>query len=208
MRRTVFGAVLLFWAVSASAAPSVFVKSEPNSMWWDGAMTARILGQAAGPVTAEKLSAYLAETMIYYSYKVCSLEAVQSDTFVGIDRATQKEIDEYRPHASWRAETVAPGGRRILGQSVVFEGCGAEDPRGAALLVTDVATGEILRWLPMGSYTDRNGRQAPIWVMFLDPRDENGEEVFSTSLCRDCGDRTFVYYDVTRRHVYVEHNGH
>ncbi|MGN7928640.1 hypothetical protein [Sphingopyxis sp. 22461] len=195
-------------AAPASAAPSVFVKSEPNSMWWDGAMTARILGTSAGPVTAEKLSAYLEKTMIYYSYRVCSLEAVQGDTFVGIDRATQLQIDEYRPHVSWRAESVAPGGRRILGQSVVFEGCEADDPRGGALLVTDIATGEILRWVPMGSYTNKSGDAVPIWVMFLDPRHEGGEDLFSTSLCRDCGDRTHVYYDVTRRHIYTEHNGH
>ena len=177
-------------------------------MWWDGAMTARILGKSAGPVTVEKLSAYLEKTMIYYSYRVCSLEAVQGDTFVGIDRATQEQIDEYRPQLSWRAESTAPGGRRILGQSVVFEGCGEDDPRGGALLVTDAATGEILRWLPMGSYTDRKGAVVPIWVMFLDARRENGEELFSTSLCRECGDQTNVYYDMTRRHVYTEHNGH
>jgi hypothetical protein len=177
-------------------------------MWWDGAMTARILGKSAGPVSTEKLSDYLSETMIYYSYKVCSLEAVQGDTFVGIDRATQTQIEEYRAQSTWRAESVAPGGRRLLGQSVVFEGCGEEDPRGAALLVTDVATGEILRWVPMGSYTDRSGREVPIWTMFLDARTEGGEELFSTSLCRDCGDRTSVYYDVTRKHVYTEHNGH
>jgi len=194
--------------VEAAAAPSVFVKTEAGGMWWDGEMTARILGKSAGPVTTDKLSAYLADTMIYYSYKVCSLEAVGPDTFVGIDRATQVQIEEYRQQMSWRAEGVAPGGRRIIGQSVVFEGCDSDDPRGAALLVTDAATGEILRWVPMGSYTDRLGRSVPIWVMFLDPRSEGGDEIFSTSLCRDCGDRTNAYYDVTRRHVYIEHNGH
>ncbi|MFZ5727207.1 MAG: hypothetical protein ACOY4C_12405 [Pseudomonadota bacterium] len=208
MQKAIASLVLLFWAVSANAAPSIFVKSEPNTMWWDGSMTARILGQSAGPVTAEKLSTYLAETMVYHSYRVCSLEAVQDDTFVGINRGTQIQIDEYRPRVSWQAESVAPGGRRIIGQSVVFEGCDEEDPRGAALLVTDVATGEILRWLPMGSYTDRHGRQVPIWVMFLDPREADGEELFSTSLCRECGDRTYIYYDITRRRVYAEHNGH
>ena len=192
-------------SVTASAAPSVFVKGAPNSMWWDGSMNARILGQAAGPVTVKKLSDFIGETMTYYSYSVCSLEPVGPDTFVGIDRATQTEIDSYRMQSSWRAESVAPGGRRILGQSVVFE-ARDDGPKGAALLVTDAATGEILRWQPMGNYTDSSGRDVPIWVMFLDAKE--GDELFSTSLCRECGDRTHIYYDVTRRHVYAEHNGH
>ncbi|WP_132469813.1 hypothetical protein [Novosphingobium sp. ST904] len=191
--------------MAVNAAPSVFVKKEPNSMWWDGAMNARILGQAAGPVTVKKLSDFIGETMIYYSYTVCSLEPVGPDTFGGIDRDTQTEIDGYKAQSSWRAESVAPGGRRILGQSVVFEGCD-DGPRGAALLVTDTMTGEILRWQPMGNYTDNAGREVPIWVMFLDPK--QGEELFSTSLCRECGDRTHIYYDITRKHVYAEHNGH
>src|SRR3546814_9324401 len=118
---------------SVKAAPSVFVKKETNSMWWDGAMNARIFGQAAGPVTVKKLSDFIGETMIYYSYTVCSLEPVGPDTFGGIDRDTQTEIDGYKAQSSWRAESVAPGGSRILGQRVVFEGC-AEGPRGAALL--------------------------------------------------------------------------
>jgi len=192
---------------SAAAAPSVFVKVEANGMLWDGVMTARILGKSAGTVTTEKLSAYLADTMIYYSYRVCALEPAAPDTFVGIDRATQSQIDEYRVQSTWRAEGVGPGGRRILGQGV-FEGCDSEDPRGAALLVTDAMTGEILRWLPMGNYTNSSGSSVPIWVMFLDAKAEGGDELFSTSLCRDCGDRTNVYYDVSRKYVYTEHNGH
>lgn len=199
-------AVLLSaWSITAAAAPSVFVKSEPNMMWWDGAMNARILGKAAGPVTTQRLSEYINETMIYNSYKVCSLEPATSDSFVGIDRATQAEIDAYKAFSSWRAEGVAPGGRRILGQSVLFEACD-EGPSGAALLVSDAATGEILRWQPMGSYTDQSGHEVPIWVMFLDAR--TGDELFSISLCRECGDRTHVYYDENRRRVYSEHNGH
>jgi len=185
--------------------PSVFVKGEPSRNWWDGTMNARILGKAAGPVTVQKLSDYIGETMIYYSYSICSLEAVGPDSFVGIDRTTQAEIDAYRAMSSWRAESIAPGGRRILGQSVLFEACD-DSPRGAALLVTDAATGEVLRWQPMGNSTDSAGREVPIWVMFLDAKE--GDELFSTSLCRECGDRTNVYYDVARRHVYAEHNGH
>lgn len=205
MRALMVALLVSAWSVATSAAPSVFVKGEPSRNWWDGTMNARILGKAAGPVTVQKLSDYIGETMIYYSYSICSLEAVGPDSFVGIDRTTQAEIDAYRAMSSWRAESIAPGGRRILGQSVLFEACD-DGPRGAALLATDAATGEILRWQPMGNYTDSAGREVPIWVMFLDAKE--GDELFSTSLCRECGDRTNVYYDVTRRHVYAEHNGH
>ena len=169
-------------------------------------MNARILGRAAGPVTAERLSEYLERELIYGSYRVCSLEAVQSDTFVGIDRATQTEISATLPHVAWRATGVAPDGRRVVGQSVVFEGCGAEDPRGAALLVSDAANGEILRWEPLGRRMVA-GRSVPSWVMFINPK-EGDHDLFSYSYCTECGDRTYVYYDVTRRRIYTEHNGH
>src|SRR3546814_15168387 len=91
--RVLLAAILLSMSsVAVNAAPSVFVKKEPNSMWWDGAMNARILGQAAGPVTVKKLSDFIGETLIYYSYTVCSLEPVGPDTFGGINRDTQTEI--------------------------------------------------------------------------------------------------------------------
>lgn len=49
--------VALGASVAANATPGVFVRSEPGGAWWNGQMNARILGQAAGPVTAERLSA-------------------------------------------------------------------------------------------------------------------------------------------------------
>src|SRR3546814_16698720 len=118
--RVLLAAILLSMSsVAVNAAPSVFVKKEPNSMWWDGAMNARILGQAAGPVTVKKLSDFIGETMIYYSYTVCSLEPVGPDTFGGIDRAPQPEIDGYKDHSSCHSESVAPGVRRLLAHSAV-----------------------------------------------------------------------------------------
>lgn len=193
-------------SVAATAAPSVFVQSEQGGVWWNGQMNARILGRAAGPVTVESLSAYLEEELIYGPYRVCALEAVQADTFVGIDRPTQEEINATLPHVAWRANGTTPDGRRVLGQSVVFEGCDAEDPRGAALLVTDAASGEILRWEPLGPRMVA-GRSVPSWVLFINPKDGD-HDLFSYSYCTECGDRTYVYYDVTRRRIYTEHNGH
>lgn len=144
--------------------------------------------------------------MIYGVYRVCSLEAVQPDTYVGIDRATQAEIDETQPQAAWRATGVTPDGRRVVGQSVLFEGCDPEDPRGAALLVTDAATGEVLHWEPLGERIVRSV-SVPSWVLFLHSK-EGDHDLFSYSGCLECGDRTHVYYDVTRRRIYTEYNGH
>jgi hypothetical protein len=169
-------------------------------------MNARILGQSAGPVTTERLSAYLEREMIYGVYRICSLEAVQPDTYVGIDRATQAEINATQPEAAWRATGVTPDGRRVVGQSVLFEGCDPGDPRGAALLVTDATTGEVLHWEPLGERVVR-GVSVPSWVLFLHSK-EGDHDVFSYSGCAECGDRTYVYYDVTRRRIYTEYNGH
>lgn len=183
------------------------MRAEGSQPWWGGTSEARILGKSVGPVTAEKLTAYIEETQIFNSYSVCALEAVQGDTYVGIDRATQADIDTSRPHIAWRAEASAPGGRKILGQSVLFEGCD-DGPKGAALLVTDAVTGEILRWVPLGTYTDEAGREQPAWVLFVTPREDGDDALFSFSGCTECGARTYVYYDVTRRHIYTEYNGH
>lgn len=205
MKKAIMAAGALMVGTMAEANPSVFVRSEPGFAWWLRQMEGRVLGKSAGPVSAEDLSTYLEETMLYSPYRVCSLEPIQEDTFVGIDREAQSEIDATQADVSWQMEAATPDSRRVLGQSVVFEGCDQEDPRGAALLVTDNATGEILRWQPLGQVSDGT-RSYPVWVLFLYPR--NDDELFSYSGCTECGDRTNVYYDVTRKRIYTEHNGH
>lgn len=184
----------------------MFVRAETGLGWWLRKMEARILGRAAGAVTVQRLNEYLGEELVYGPYEVCSLEAVLPDTFVGLDRATQAEINATLPHVSWRVAAVAPDGRRIVGQSVVFEACDESDPRGAALLITDEATGEILRWEPLGYREDTQGREYPAWTLFIHAKSD--DELFSYSACVECGARTFLYYDVTRRRVYSEYNGH
>lgn len=191
----------------ANAAPSVFVKSEPNGMWWNGEITARVIGKSSGSTTVEKLNAYIDETIAYYSYSVCSLDSVSSETFVGMDRQTQAEIDMYKPY-TWEVTSIAPDGRKIRGQIVVYEGCETADPRGAALLVTDADTGQILRWQTFGYYDSEKDAYQPIWVVFIKPREDSSDELFSTSICLECGDATYHYYDISRKHVYFEHNGH
>lgn len=192
-------------AVAASAAPSVFIKADATTPFWSGAAEARILGRNAGPVTIAALSKYLEDTMLYGTYAVCALEAASADSFVGLDRVSQGGIDAYRPQVSWRAEATAPGGRRVIGQSVLFESCDGE-LKGAALLVTDAATNEILRWEPLGNHFDERGQSVPSWVMFIAPAE--GDELFGYSGCTECGARTNVYYDVTRKAIYTEYNGH
>ena len=206
MKKAMTAAVLLALGMPVNAAPSVFVRRADGTPWWSSPMEARILGQSAGSVTAERLSAYIGGTMIFSPYRVCALEAVQPDTFVGLDRATQEEIEATRPYVAWRIQGVTPDGRRVVGQSVVFEGCHPDDPRGAALLVTDEASGEILRWEPLGEHIGEDGRRYRAWVLFLEPKD--GDELFGYSECTECGNRTNVYYDVTRRRIYTEYNGH
>lgn len=205
MKKLVMASLLASMSSSLGAAPSVFVRSDPGMGWWLRAMEGRILGKAVGPVTTEKLSAYLADTMIYSPYRVCALEAAGSDTFVGLDRPTQAEIESSRLHTSWRVTAVTPDERTVVGQSVVFEGCDAEDPRGAALMVTDAVSGEILRWQILGDRYDEE-KSFPAWALFLYPREN--DELFSYAGCMECGDRTLVYYDVTRKRIYTEHNGH
>lgn len=206
MAKLLMTVAALVFATIASAAPSVFVRTESGASWWIREMEARILGKSSGTVTADQLTAYLKETILYSPYEVCSLEAVQGDTFVGLDRATQNEIDETKPHVAWRIDATTPDGRRVVGQSVVFEACAENDPRGAAILVTDAETREILRWAPIGDQVGLNGKSYPAWALFLSAKES--DELFSYSGCTECGARTYVYYDVSRKQIYTEYNGH
>ena len=203
--KSVLAAAALITCAPALAKPSVFIRGDPGRAWYITPMEARILAKNAGATTAGKLSAFLEETMEYDPYKVCSLEAVQPDTYVGIDKATQLEIDAAQKDAVWRISTATPDGRKISAQSVLFEACEEGDPRGAALLISDAATGEILFFAPLGTYGSGE-KSYPAWVLFLWPT--SGDELFSYSGCSECGSRTRVYYDVTRKKIYTEYNGH
>jgi hypothetical protein len=199
-------AILFSMSAPAFAEPSVFVRGESGMAWWNGNMEARIIGQQANTVTAKKLSAYLAEEMVFSPYEICSLKSVDASTFVGLDKQTQEGISSTLPHVSWRQEGKAPDGREIIGQIVLFEGCYPDDPRGAALLATDRETTEILKWQPIGDTIRDKGVRQPTWVMFMEPGEDG--ELFAYSGCTECGARTSVYYDVTRKKIYTEYNGH
>jgi hypothetical protein len=206
MVKAVAVVALFFMSTPVLAEPSVFVRSESGTAWWDSVMEARIIGQNAGDVTVQKLSNYLAEEMIFSPYEVCALKSVDASVFVGLDKQTQEEINTTLPHVSWRQESKTPDGRYILGQIVLFEGCDEDDPRGAALLATDKITSEILRWQPIGDSIGEKGARVPTWVMFMEPGEDG--ELFAYSGCTECGARTSVYYDVTRKRIYTEYNGH
>jgi hypothetical protein len=90
MTRVILLAALMAFTTAVQAAPSVFVRDESGAAWWTRQMEARILGKAAGTVAVKQLSSYLDETMICSPYDVCALEAVQTDTFVGLVHFPQK----------------------------------------------------------------------------------------------------------------------
>jgi len=203
--RYLLGLFLLCFSWSAAAAPSVFVRGDRGYGWWLTKMEGRILTKAVGAVTTEAVNRFIEETQIYSPYKICALGQIEVDTFVGLDKATQSEIDASRPQMLGRIEIVSPDGRKLVGRGVVFEGCDSEGPKGAALLVTDAATNDILRWEPMDTRTVEE-TEIPTWVLFLQVRSD--DELFSYSTCLECGAQTAVYYDVTRKKVYTEYNGH
>lgn len=206
MRHLAFATTLLLVSELSFAAPSVFVRSEKGSSWESTKMDARILGQSAGTVTAKQLSSYIEETFAFYPYEICSIEAVTGDSYVGLDREAQSDIAATLKDVKWHIDSKTPDGRDVMARVVLFEGCIPEEPRGAALLVTDSTTNEILRWETAGDRSDDNGNSYPNWTLFLSPSE--GDELFSYARCTECGDQTNVYYDVTRQKIYTEHNGH
>lgn len=193
-------------ASSVLAAPSVFVRPAGSDAWWLAEMDGRVLQKAAGPISAEAVTAHILETTIYDVYTVCSLEAVANDTFVGLDRQSQEEIDRTEREVRWRIDTVTAEGRAITAQSVIYEACDDDEKRGAALLVSDALTNKILRWIPIDTRYVSDDKIAPTWVLFLLPPE--GDELFGYSGCSECGARTNAHYDGRREHIYVEYNGH
>lgn len=191
---------------AAAAAPSVFIPAG-KSAWWNAVdAKGRVIGTSAGSVTAAQLSK-ITEAEVYSPYKVCSLSAVVSDTFVGLDKEKQDEIVRTLKTIHWRVDSTTPGGRQITAQSVIYEACDDPDNRGAAVLVTDHNSSEILMFRRMGVFTENSN---PIWTAFLS-KPEVGEDdppLFSYSHCTECGAATNVYYDVTRKKLYGVYNDH
>jgi hypothetical protein len=163
----------------------------------------------ANGVSAIELSKYIERTNVYWPFKVCALTEVQNDTYVGMDKATQDEINATLKLVHWRLEAVTPDGGRVTAQSVLYESCDDTENRGAALLVTDSTTSKPLLFEPMGP-GELNGASIPIWTAFLWKPDRQTPDapLFSFSACTECGAATAVYYDVTRKKLYTEYNGH
>jgi hypothetical protein len=202
--------VLLALHGASAAAPSVFVRSEQGRSWWNTSTAeSRVIGTSAGIITTAKLSKFVEDTVIYDAYKVCALSPVSADTYVGVDKAMQDEINATTKLVTWRFNSRTPNGVPLLIQSVLFEPCDG-DVGGAAVLVTDAQSGEIMLWQPMGSFNTSSNVTKPVVTAFL-KRPEAGDKdppLFSYSSCTECGESTAVYYDVTRRKLYTVYNGH
>ena len=197
-------------SASASARPSVFVhpaaKGAPSS-WYNLKMDARILGQTAGGVTTAQVNKFIEAHKEFNTYTVCSLEAVGADTFVGLDKVTQNEIDASLKGNLPAFDVTSPDGRKVMVRAVVFEACDGDETKGAAILITDPLSNAVLTWEPMGEW-ERNGESVPVWAVFLDNKPYDKDASFSYSLCQECGAVTAVYYDVRRKKFYFEYNGH
>lgn len=192
-------------AAPAGAAPSVFVQSSPNSAFWNSEKTiGRILDKQAGPVTAKALTAFIAEERQFGPYEICALSAATRESYVGVDKQAAAELQTYdsKSWAIYRTTATTPDGRQVIGQVVLFESCDG-DLKGAGVLTYDAKTGAVLMFQEM---TDS---EKPYWFTFLHPNtDKSDRQLYSYSGCLECGSRTAVYYDVTRKRVYTEYNGH
>lgn len=196
---------------SVAAAPSVFLRTEAGRAWWNVLNAeSRVIGTSAGLVTAAKLSKFIADTEAFNSYKVCALSAVVADTYVGVDKAIQDEINATLKHVSWRVDARTPNGIPVVAQSVLYEACDDTDNRGAAVLVADAHTSDIMLFVPMGSFEPTRGVRKPILTAFLSKPEQGAVDapLFTFSSCTECGAATAVYYDVTRRKLYTEYNNH
>ena len=192
---------------AATAAPSVFIPPDSPAWWTAEKVQGRVIGTTAGRVTAAQLSKFIELTEQFYAYKVCSLASIANDTYVGLDKKTQDEIVQTLKGVEWRVENVRPGGGRIVAQNVLYEACDDAENRGAAVLVIDAQSSEIMMFERMGVFTSSS---SPIWTAFLSKPEPGDPDppLFSYSHCTECGAATGVYYDVTRKKLYTEYNGH
>lgn len=193
------------------AAPSVFLRSEAGRTWWNVLNAeARVIGTSAGGVTSAKLSKFIEDTEEFNTYKVCALSAVVSDTYVGVDKAIQDEINSTLKSVNWRIEARTPNGISVVVQSVLYEACDDTNNRGAAVLVINAQTSDIMMFQPMGSFEPTKGVYKPILTAFLIRTEQGAVDpaLFAFSSCTECGAATAVYYDVARRKLYTEYNNH
>lgn len=196
---------MLFASTAAAAAPSVFVQSAPNRAFWNSDKNVgRVLEKQAGPITSKDLSKYIADNRIYHTYDVCNLVAVSRDTYVGVDKAAADEMAQFDNQGAtiYRVAATTPDGRPVVGQAVLFESCDG-DLKGAGVVTYDARSNKILM------FEEVTSSDQPHWFVFLKPNpDKSNSMLFSYSPCQECGESTAVYFDVTRKRVYTEYNGH
>jgi hypothetical protein len=132
------------------------------------------------------------------------LGAATRETNVRDDKEKAAEMAQFDKQGLtvYRVAATTPDGRPVIGQTVLFESCDGEI-KGAGVLTYDARTNEILMFDEITS-ADR-----PYWFAFLHPNTNKTESMlFSYSSCLECGASTAVYFDVTRKRVYTEYNGH
>jgi len=200
-----FAVLALAFSVPAFAGPSVFVHSAKGSAFWNSEKNVgRVLEQQAGPVTAKALSKFISDNRVYGEYAICALSAVAKDTYIGVDKEIALELKEFSDKGLtiYRVSATTPDGRPVIGQSVLFESCEG-DLKGAGILTYDARTGEVLM------FKELTDAERPYWFAFLHPNTGRADSaLFSYSPCLECGESTAAYFDVTRKRVYTEYNGH
>lgn len=198
-------ALMLFMSTAAAAAPSVFVQSAQGRAFWNSEKNiGRVMETQAGLVTAKALTKFIDENRAYYEYEVCNLTAVTPDTYVGVDKAAADEMAQFDQQGmtNYRVAATTPDGRPVVGQAVLFESCDG-DLKGAGVLTYDARSNEVLM------FEEITSSEEPYWFVFLQPNtDKTDSKLFSYSPCLECGASTAVYFDVTRKRVYTEYNGH
>lgn len=204
-RMCFFAALACALPTTAVAAPSVFVQSEQGSAFWNSGKTVgRILDKQAGPVTTKALTQFIAGARTYFPYEICALSSATRDSYVGVDKAAAEELLAYDGNNApiYRTAATTPDGRQVIAQAVLFESCGG-DIKGAAVLTYDARTGAVLM------FEEVTDSEKSHWFAFLSPNtDKSDSLLFTYSACLECGSSTAVYYDVTRKKIYTEYNGH
>lgn len=152
--------------------PWIFVFHEPHSAWFYSGLKATPVGNAIGDMPIATINDFRAR-----SHPFCHLQQIQRSSFVGVDRATQLEIDadfNRITHDPFRQEFVAPDGRKLIARVGLGEECNTRALR-SIVVVQDASGGWIEHFdVHLNSF------------QFLFPQ-KNGDSI-ATSTCLTCGD--------------------
>ncbi|MCR2833133.1 hypothetical protein [Parerythrobacter lacustris] len=184
----------------AETRPEIFVYgSDKHLAWWHKQAVVRPMGTSAEGVTADLIGKFENDPN---SDQICFLSQMNRNTYVGVFRADQLEIEETFASLKFdpfKLDFDFGDGTSGVARIVLIERCDGTQSFG--LIITDSSSS--IRFFDEWILTGELERGRSI-VQYIYPSGDGG---IGTAQCFECGDASLLHYDIARKKFYWEYLG-